>query len=926
MAQLKNTLYIPKEVEPRWSAQLADFSRETEPSTDPKKSFSLVFSLKSILSTLGLSDVLQYSLQDCYVRFKRMKGYEVLYLPGILYESELQSLEQPYKKWTVSIERKQAILQEDWLLWKDRQIKSILRHLQWMGISCDYSQLHFSREEPFQKAVRRAFIQLYEEGVLASRPHLIDWCFNCKSFLNPESLIEKEEEAPLYQVRFPIAPLKNAPPEKEPLFLNVWMEHLELVFGIQGFLLPSYDDFSKKIEGRSVILPFTEREVPIFVDSEFSRYNEIFPIIPGHSKTGFRLAKKYNLRMFNVFTSQGMMNAVVGNEYVNLSREECRAKIIEFLKEKGWLKPRDQEYKTLQNVKKIKCFRCGSTAENILFNRWHLKLYKLVQELETRLPDKEIRLQRKIHTRQISRFLDPLLKKEPHLPSGHRAKMLWRSAQSTQEWPITSEHWDGVLIPLWYCDVCGGKTILSETTPEKCPHCQGSKLRQEQGVFAETFFHWLWPLVALGWPDKKHPRYQQFLPNDLAITSESFESLGKMVLGSAHFAQAPPFRTLYLSGTIHERPRKEAHLSLESMIKRYGADSIRFSLLSLVSEGRNLKLSPNWYRAGQKFVNKLWNLSLFLRKVLPLELPPLPSEQAYSFEDRWILSNLHRTLDKFTQLIEAFQFQKAMHTLWKFIFQSLGFYLEIVKDRLYLGHPDSKNFLESSPQHLFYKVGTQHCLVEIFHILLKLTHIVCPFVTEEIWFHLKIQCMAFSGKELMLQEWPHYDSSKVDGTVEREMKYISEAVCTIRKLLNSYGRKLPRPRKIGIVPQNPTIYEIFITHTGLLRSIFRGEQILVHSTEPSESFKFIEVLNDFNIYLESNQEDRAPQRLQTVIQEIKEITYQIEACKVHMGNQEHEKLYRSVFPLVVARKKLLTDRYQRLKKYAETLKRLERRS
>ncbi|MEK7484143.1 MAG: class I tRNA ligase family protein, partial [Planctomycetota bacterium] len=644
MAQIKNTLYIPKEIEPRWSLKLADFSEENADSSNLKKPFSMVFSLKSINSTLSLSEVLQYSLQDCYVRFKRMQGYEVLYIPGILYESEFHSVEPPSKKWTVSLERKQAILQEDWTLWKDRQIKNILRHLQWMGISCNYSKLYFSREEPFQKAVRYAFIQLYEEGVLTSHPQLVDWCFECKSFLNSETLIEKEEEALRYQVKFPLAPLKNNPGEKETLFFNIWLEHLELVFGIQGFLIPANEEVFKKFVGRSVILPFSEREVPIFVDPELPHHTEAYPIIPGHSKIGFRVAQKYNLRMTNVFTPQGTMAAIAGDQYSNLSREDCRAKVFDFLKEKEWLKGREQEYGTPKKMKKIKCFRCGSTTENILFTRWYLKLYKLVQELETRLPDKDFRLQRKRNTRQISRFLDPLLKKEPHLASEHRSKTLWRSAKSTQEWPVTAEHWDGIPIPLWYCDVCGGKIILSETLPEKCPQCQGTRLRQEQGVFTEEFFRWLWPLVFLGWPETKSPRYQQFTPNNLLISLDSFKNLGKMVLGAAHFAQSPPFRTLYLSGTIYDRPRKEAHLTLESMIKRYGADSIRFSLLSLVSEGRNLKLSMNWYRAGQKFVNKLWNLSLFLRKILPLELKPLAPEQSFSFEDRWILSNLHRTL------------------------------------------------------------------------------------------------------------------------------------------------------------------------------------------------------------------------------------------------------------------------------------------
>lgn len=929
MAQPKNTLYIPKEVEPRWSYQLAEGNSSFE--IDPtKKAFSVGFPLKPISSVLNLSQVLQYSLQDFYVRFKRMQGHLVHYVPGILYEDDEQmAFERRYKKSIVPIDQKQKydFFQKEWTPWKERQIKGIVRHLQWMGISCDYQKLRFTLDEPYQQAIRSAFVQIYEDGILFSRQHIVHWCTECNSIVSPEDQIEKEEETLQYSIKLPLVPLKTVQKDKDKdkeivLYLSFSLEHLELLFGIQGFLVPPSDDRFKKYIGRSVLIPVIEREVPIYTDIERVRGSEVFPIIPGHSHEGFRAAQKYNLRIHSVFSPNGMMNSLTGKEYEGLSREICRNKIIQHLKEKDLFK--GQEFGTVQKVTKIKCFRCSESADLILFNRWYLKTNELIKKLEESLPEKESRLQRKMRGGRIGRFLEPLLKKEPHLPSGRRAKMFWKTIRIPKEWSITVPNWDGVPVPLWYCEICGGKAIASTTHLEKCPSCQGSKLRQEQGSVASKFGNWIWPLVLLGWPEKELPLYQQLAPNQLMISSETFEDLGRMVLSVAHLAQTTPFKTLYLSGTIQSVPRKEAHLSLESMIKRYGADSIRFSLLSLVSEGRNLKLSANWYRPGQKFVNKIWNLSLLVRKILPLEIPALEQDQELSFEDRWILSLLHRTLEKFTLLVEEFQFQKAMHILWKFVFKSLSFYLEMVKDALYLEHPESRNPPTDYIETLQRKQTAQHCIVEVFQILLKLTHIACPFVTEEIWFHLKTQCLSFSGKDLVYQKWPQYDSSKVDGTVELQMKYLSETICAIRKLLSLHGQGLARPRKMLIVPNDPNTYDILYKHQNLLRSFFHGELIQIQKIYTPNAKSIPEVLSDLTLYLELDHEVNFTQQLKKVDKELRRVSYEIERCKVHIGNREQEKFYRTVFPLVIARKKMLSSRYQRLKDYAEHLKRSRR--
>lgn len=932
MSSTKTTLYNPKEIEPQWSHRLA---LAPTPPIDPQKTpFSLLFPLKSLGSTLDLNEILQYALQDGYARFKRMQGHPVTYIPGILYEDEIQSyVERRYRKQMLPfIRSKRELFEEKWREWKQEQNQELLQHLQNIGISCEYAKMRYSDDPLFQESLQKAFIQLFQEKLLRTHPLLVRWCTRCDMRVLNEDQMEVEAEVGSYLIKLPLTPLKTPQSEKEILYLNIFLEQLELLFGIQALVVPYKDERFSPWVGRTVLLPIAEREVPIVLDRTLGQGAEVFPIIPAHSKEGFQFAQQQDLPLINVFNFQGVLTSLAGEGFSGLTREQCRTKLLAILRERQLLvasKTPDQEYRERKKIQMIKCFRCASQTDLLLFNRYVLQTGSLVKDLESHLPEQEARKQRQLRRKRgTSRFLEPLLKKEPLFSSHKRAKLFWKLVRYQKEWILSVPDWGGTPIPLWYCSNCG--EIPSLQTLQTCPQCQGTTLLQEQGILSAQFAEILWPAIVLKnnflnekkientpqvptTPSTLQPSHQIF------ITSSSFISLGKMVLAGSHFSHSTPFKTLYLSAALQEKARKDSHLSLDSLIKRYGADAIRFSLLRLASEGRNVKLANNWYRPGQKFVHKLWNLSLLARRILPPNLEPLPPNSHFTFEDQWILSNIHRILDKYTLLIEELQFQKAIHLLWNFVFRSFSFYLEIAKDRLYLGHPDSRK--KESPELLSSQRVAQHCLVEIFQIVLKTTFILCPFITEEIWFHFSKQCNAFPSDLLSQQSWPHYDSSKVDGSIELQMKRIEELVQALRKLLQQYGTKLPFPRTLGIRPTSAQSSELLKSHFGLLCSFFHREHLSILQEDRYHPGQVLEILNGATLSIELDPQSLHPAPLiKTLRKKMQKMAHAIEICNTHFNNRHNETYLRSVDPLVQLRQRNLLERYQKFNEYVAYLK------
>ena len=731
-------VYEPREVEGR-VYEMWEKNGCFEGHRDPdKRPFTIVMPPPNVTGQLHMGHAMDCTLQDILIRFKRMQGYAALWVPGtdhagiatqIKVEEELRKSEG-LTRYDLGREK---FLERVWD-WKHKFGNRIVEQQKKLGASCDWSRARFTMDEGLSNAVRHVFVSLYNKGLIYKGSRIINWCPHCVTALSDAEVEYKEKPGHLWHIRYPIA-------GEEGRYVVVATTRPETMLGDTGVAVNPDDDRYRDLVGRKCILPLVNKEIPIvadaYVDMEFG--TGCVKMTPAHDPNDFEVGLRHNLESIRVLDDNGRVNAN-GGRYEGLDRYEARKQIVADLEAEGFLE-RIEEH--THNVGT--CYRCGTDVEPIISAQWFVKMEPLAREALRVVNDGEVKF-------VPARF----------------SKIYTNWMENVHDWCISRQLWWGHRIPAWTCEDCGGMTV-SETDPTECQHCHSTHIHQEEDVLDTWFSSALWPFSTLGWPDEGSEDFKYFYPTDVLVTGYDiiFFWVARMIFSACEHTGKPPFHTVFIHGLVRDDKGRKMSKSLGNgidpleMADQYGADALRFNLITGNSPGNDMRFYTERCEAMRNFANKIWNASRFLMMNLTIDRCELPDR--LELEDKWILSKLNSVIPEVTENMERYELGVAAQKVYDFIWDSYcDWYIELTKTRLQGEDEDSK-------------LRAQQVLCYVLTETLKLLHPFMPFITEEIW-----QALPHSGDYLMLQQWPQHRAELDFPEEEKAMELIMDAIRGVR--------------------------------------------------------------------------------------------------------------------------------------------------
>ena len=729
--------YEPQEVEGRiydfWMKG-GYFHAEVDPK---KKPYTIVIPPPNITGQLHMGHAWDETLQDILIRWKRMQGYSALWLPG----TDHASIATEAK--IVEAMRQEGITKEDlgrdgfleraWA-WKDKFGGRILEQLKLLGSSCDWDRLRFTMDEGCSKAVRHVFVKLYNEGLIYRGERIINWCPNCKTAISDAEVEFEEKDGSFWHLRYPLADGSG--------YVELATTRPETMLGDTAVAVHPEDERYQHLVGKRVILPLVNKEIPIVADEyvEMDFGTGVVKITPAHDPNDFEVGRRHDLPVINVMNEDGSINEN-GGKYAGLSGMEARKQIVKDLEEGGYL----------IKVEPIKhnvgtCQRCHTVVEPRVSTQWFVKMEPLAGPAIDVVKDGTIR------------FIPERME-----------KTYYNWMENIKDWCISRQLWWGHRIPAWYCEDCG-ETIVSETDVDTCPKCGGKHLHQDEDTLDTWFSSALWPFSTLGWPDETE-ELKYFYPTNTLVTGYDiiFFWVARMIFsGMKHMGKAP-FSTVLYHGLLRDSQGRKMSKSLGNgidpveVIDQYGADALRFTLVTGNSPGNDARYSEEKVAASRNFANKIWNAARFIHMNIDGKDVPCALPETLTLEDQWIVSRFNTVAKEVTENLEKFELGMAVQKLYDFLWDDFcDWYIELAKIRL-------NSADEAAAQ------GARQVLVWTLGSTLKLLHPFMPFVTEEIW-----QSLPHEGEALIVAPWPKYEEGHAFPQAEAEMKKVMELITAVR--------------------------------------------------------------------------------------------------------------------------------------------------
>ncbi|MCI8988426.1 MAG: valine--tRNA ligase [Clostridia bacterium] len=682
---------------------------------DDKVPFTVVMPPPNITGQLHMGHAMDETMQDVVVRFKRMQGYCALWLPGTDHASiatEVKVVEQLRKEGL----SKEALGRDEFLKrvwqWKDKYNTRIVEQLKKLGSSCDWSRLTFTMDEKCSRAVREVFVNLYNKKLIYRGSRIINWCPDCKTTLSDEEVNYVEEAGNFWHIKYYV--------EGEDTFLEVATTRPETMFGDTAVAVNPDDVRYKHLIGKNVILPVVNKAIPVVgdkhADMEFG--TGVVKITPAHDPNDFEVGLRHNLPAVKVMNDDGTMNEHAG-KYEGLDRYECRKRLVEDLKEGGYL------VKVVPHTHNVgHCYRCSSTVEPLVSRQWFVKMKPLARPA-----------------------IDVVMNKKVTFVPERFSKIYYNWMENVKDWCISRQLWWGHRIPVWYCADCG-KEICSKTDLDTCPHCGSKNVTQDDDVLDTWFSAALWPFSTLGFPDDTSD-LEYFYPTDVLVTGYDiiFFWVARMIFSGLEHMRAVPFRDVLMHGLVRDEHGRKMSKSLGNgidpleVIDKYGADSLRFSLLQGVAPGNDTRYSDAKVEACRNFMNKIWNASRFV--IMNSEGVEIKSvtEIKLSSADKWIISRLQSAIRDVTLAMNKFELGIACQIMYDFMWSDFcDWYIELVKPVL-----KSEDASKRS--------GAVSVLLFVLENALKLLHPVAPFITDEIY-----RSLPNAEGTIMVKEFPRYNS------------------------------------------------------------------------------------------------------------------------------------------------------------------------
>ena len=756
--------YEPREVEDRiyefWTKGNY-FHAEPDPK---KKPYTIVIPPPNITGQLHMGHALDETLQDILIRWRRMQGYCALWLPGTDHASiatEAKIVEAMRKEGVTKEEiGREAFLERAWD-WKRQYGGRIVEQLKKLGSSCDWERERFTLDEGCSKAVREVFVRLYEKGLIYRGERIINWCPHCKTSISDAEVEFEEKAGHFWHLRYPFKDGSG--------YLELATTRPETMLGDTAVAVHPDDERYQGIIGKTLILPLVGREIPVvadtYVEKDFG--TGVVKITPAHDPNDFEVGLRHNLEIINVMNEDGSINEN-GGKYCGMSGLDARRAIVRDLEEQGFL-VRVEDIK--HNVGT--CYRCGTVVEPRVSKQWFVKMKPLAEPAVDCVRDGRIQ------------FIPERMN-----------KTYYNWMENIKDWCISRQLWWGHRIPAWYCPDCG-EMIVARETPHACPKCGSTNLHQDEDTLDTWFSSALWPFSTLGWPEKTK-ELEYFYPTDTLVTGYDiiFFWVARMIFSGLEHMKEVPFKTVFFHGLVRDAQGRKMSKSLGNgidpleVIAQYGADALRFTLVTGISPGNDTRFSTERVEASRNFANKLWNASRFI--LMNIEGKDVKNELPahLATEDKWILSAFNRVAKEVNENLEKFELGIAAQKLYDFLWdQFCDWFIEIAKIRL--TGDDEKAAQE-----------VRQVLVWVMTRTLAMLHPFMPYITEEIW-----QTMPHDGEALIVDAYPAYDPALEFPEASARMESVMAAVRAVRNRRSEMNVVPSRRTKLHIATAKPDVFE-----------------------------------------------------------------------------------------------------------------------
>ena len=838
--------YDPKKIEKKLYDKWCErkyFHAEVDRSRKP---FTTVMPPPNITGKLHMGHALDNTLQDILIRYKRMEGYNALWIPGTDHAAISTEVKVTNQLKEEGIDKKElgreGFLKRTWQ-WKEEYAGTIENQLKQLGISCDWDRERFTMDEGCSKAVEEVFINLYKKGYIYKGSRIINWCPKCKTSLSDAEVEHEEQEGHFWHIKYPIVGTNR--------FLEIATTRPETMLGDTAIAVHPDDERYKDLIGKNVILPLVGREIPIvadyYVDKEFG--TGAVKITPAHDPNDFEVGKRHNLEEINIMNDDATINEK-GGKYAGMDRYEARKAIVKDLEEQGYL------VKVVPHTHAVGTHdRCGTTVEPLIKQQWFVKMDELAKPAIAALEKGELKF-------VPERF--------------NKIYLHW--LENIKDWCISRQIWWGHRIPAYYCDECG-EVVVSKGMPEKCPHCGCTHLTQDEDTLDTWFSSALWPFSTLGWPEHTED-YDYFYPTDVLVTGYDiiFFWVIRMVFSGYEHTGKSPFHTVLIHGLVRDSQGRKMSKSLGNgidpldIIDKYGADALRLTLVTGNAPGNDMRFYNERVEASRNFANKVWNASRFILMNMKENVIERPDEKLLTPADRWILSKVNTLTKDVTENMDKFELGIAVQKVYDFIWDEFcDWYVELAKYRIYHAEEDP---------------AAADCVLWVLKTVLgqalKLLHPFMPFITEEIY-----SALVPEEESLMMSSWPKYTEELCFPADENVMEHVKAITRGIRNMRSEMDVPNSRKTKVYIICGDAAICEEIESFKESVKPLMMANDIIIRPTKEGVDDNAVSiVVPDAVVYLPLDELVDLEQERERLTKEEERLNKEIRRAEGMLSNEK----------------------------------------
>jgi len=874
--------YDPRTVEEKWYKFWLDkgyFHADYDPQRKP---YTIVIPPPNVTGSLHMGHALNGIIQDILIRWKRMQGYNTLWLPGTdhagIATQNVVEKELAGEGLTRHDLGREKFIERVWQ-WKEKYGNTIVNQLKRLGCSCDWKRLRFTMDEGYSQAIREVFVRLYEKGWIYRDKYIINWCPRCLTAISDLEVEHREIPSRLYYIRYPL--------EDGSGDIVVATTRPETMLGDTAVAVHPEDKRYHHLVGKIVILPPVGRRIPIisdkYIDPEFG--TGCLKVTPAHDVADFEISRRHGLPVVVVIDENGRMTPEAG-KYQGMDRFHCRKEILKELVAQKYLIKEEDYLLSLGH-----CARCHTVIEPHLSEQWFVRMKALALPALEAVSRGEVRF---IPSRWVRLYLE------------------W--IENIRDWCISRQIWWGHRIPVWVCFNCGN-VIASCQDPDFCTRCQSKNLEQDPDVLDTWFSSALWPFATLGWPEETED-LKYFYPTDVLVTARDILYLwvARMIMMGLEYCQEIPFREVYIYPTVLNPEGRRMSKSLGTgvdpleLIDDYGADAVRFGLIIQNTQLQDIRFSEEKVKMSRNFNNKIWNASRLVLMNLKDFTPAIPPRDSRELADRWILSRLNRLINEVTNFLKNYELETGAQQLYDFFWHEYcDWYLELVKLRL-------------GKENIYERKTAQYFIWSVLETSLRLLHPFIPFITEEIW-----QLFPHEGESIMISSWPVYKEAEVDPEAEERMIFLQKIIIALRNIRSEMNLPPTATIKVNLGwEDNGKTFYLLEEGKKYIRHLARVEELNVGVREPHEEMLATAMVShvEVGVNLSAHARESELRRLRKEIGKIELQLRSLEKKLNHPGflekappdivNREKERLEK----IFAIRNKLLESQ-EKLKKKGE---------